>query len=290
MKIAIAHAAWMPERERTWQRLVDILHHGDPPGAHERRTFKSDTREHASIWARRLWEFAASHDEGTILLNDDVTVHPKLVDVVTAMAHAVPDTIFSLHCTSPVSPSFAEAGERWLRSYWATGPGIYLSPGAAKRLLAWVDSVPRSFIASTNEDNVIMHWAWHEQRPIWHCIPALVQHDTSTRSSLGYDNQPAWMRSSPVAWTAQEFASDPDIMTYVTDPAWWTPDGDPMIVECPWMVRERLAQVERFLYDRPDLCSFCHQNDGSVASQNTGAKICRVCLIKTVSAAMGGLG
>lgn len=278
MKIAIAHAAWMPERERTLDRLVTQL---SLDGLLDAETFLSTSREHASIWARRLWEYAG--DDAIVCLNDDVTVHPKFVHVIEAMTQAVPDQVISLHCTSPVAPSFAEAGERWLRSYWCTGPGYILPPGAAKRLLAWVDSVPRSFIASTNEDNVIMHWAWHEQRPIWHCIPALVQHDTSTRSSLGYDNQPAWMRSSPVAWDNVMQGWDLSV------PKLWEPDGDPMIVECPWMVRERLAQVERFLYDRPDLCSFCHQNDGTVASQNTGAKICRVCLIKTVSAAMGGL-
>lgn len=286
--IAIAHAKWMPERARTLARLQSQLP-GEP--AH---VFDSLVREHASTWAVRIWRWVAAlrEDEGCIILNDDVTVHPKLVDVVTAMATAVPDQLFALHCTSPVAPSFAEAGERWLRSYWMTGPGMYFPPGAAKRLLAWIETVPQSFVASVNEDNLIMHWAWHEQRPIWHCIPALVQHDTSTRSSLGYDNQPAWMRSSPVAWDA----SGNEVMrrTFesldITSPECWKPDGEPMLVECPWMVRERLAQVERFLYDRPDLCSFCHRNDGSVASQNTGAKICKVCLVKTVAAAMGGVG
>lgn len=245
--------------------------------------FNSKVREHASVWARRLWEHAG--DDAVVCLNDDVTVHPQFTKVLAALTQAVPDQIISLHCTSPVAPSFAEAGERWLRSYWLTGPGYVLPPGAAKRLLAWIDTLPKSFVSSINEDNLIMHWAWHEQRPIWHCIPALVQHDTSTRSSLGYDNQPAWMRSSPVAWTEYLAGTNPDLL----DPATWKPDGEPMLVECPWMVRERLAQVERFLYDRPDLCSFCHRNDGSVASQNTGAKICKVCLVKTVAAAMGGV-
>lgn len=280
MKIAIAHAAWLPERKATLARLRASL--GDMQRI---SLFQSPTREHASIWARRLWENAAEYsDEYTVCLNDDVTVHPKLFDVINAMTKAVPDQVISLHCTSPVAPSFAEAGERWLRAYWCTGPGYILPPGAAKRLLAWIETVPLSFVASVNEDNLIMHWAWHEQRPIWHCIPALVQHDTSTRSSLGYDNQPAWMRSSPVAWTEPRWG---EVDLHV--PEAWTPDGEPMLVECPWMIRERLAQVERFLYDRPDLCSFCHQNNGSVASQNTGAKICRVCLLKTVSAAMGGV-
>lgn len=279
VKIAIAHAAWMPERERTLARLCAAL-----PEMGIVTTFRSEKREHSSVWARRIWRWAAEHNEGTIILNDDVTVHPKLQQVVAAMAQAVPDQLFSLHCTSPVAPSFAEAGERWLRSYWATGPGIYLPPGAAKRLLAWIETIPQSFVASVNEDNLIMHWAWHEQRPIWHCIPALVQHDTSTRSSLGYDNQPAWMRSSPVPWTLPVFAG-PSLCT----PNYWLPDGDPMLVECPWMIRERLSQVERLLYDRPDLCSFCHRNEGRVASQDTGAKMCKVCLLKVVSAAMGGV-
>lgn len=289
MKIAIAHAAWMSERERTLARLMasilPLLHtDGD-----EVVSYASVTREHASIWARRLWNFAAKHDtEHTVCLNDDVTVHPQFTKVLAALTQAVPDQIISLHCTSPVAPSFAEAGERWLRSYWLTGPGYVLPPGAAKRLLAWIETVPRSFVSSVNEDNLIMHWAWHEQRPIWHCIPALVQHDTSTRSSLGYDNQPAWMRSSPVAWDSDAFKDCIDVPLHLT--AFWKPDGEPMLVECPWMVRERLAQVERFLYDRPDLCSFCHRNDGTVASQNTGAKICKVCLVKTVAAAMGGVG
>jgi hypothetical protein len=296
VKIAIAHAAWMPERGRTLKRLAESLHTTSEP--FNMLISRSEVREHASVWARRLWEYAG--DDAIVCLNDDVTVHPKFVQVIEALTQAVPDQIISLHCTSPVAPSFAEAGERWLRSYWCTGPGYILPPGAARRLLAWIDTIPQSFVASVNEDNLIMHWAWHEQRPIWHCIPALVQHDTSTRSSLGYDNQAAWMRSSPVAWDAEMFAQREQlpmgvradgriVMWGLTEPRFWLPDGEPMLVECPWMIRERLSQVERLLYDRPDLCSFCHRNDGRVASQDTGAKMCKVCLLKVVSAAMGGV-
>lgn len=306
MKIAIAHAAWMPERERTLARLESQLTW--PPCV-----CVSAVREHASVWARRLWDFASVwNDEHVVCLNDDVTVHPRFIEVIEALTKAVPDQVISLHCTSPVAPSFALAGERWLRSYWLTGPGYLFPPGAAKRLLTWIDTLPKSFVSSVNEDNLIMHWAWHEQRPIWHCIPALVQHDTSTASSLGYDNQPAWMRSSPVAWDAvcipkprklpegiepmdpSARERNPDRIVRgdtITDPLFWTleDDQEPMLVECPWMVRETLAKVERVLYAKPDLCSFCHRNDGRVRSQDTEAVMCGPCFVKVAGAFVGGV-
>jgi hypothetical protein len=263
VNIAIAHAAFLPERARTLDRLLTQL--GAPVAV-----LRSERREHASVWARRLWEFAG--DDAIVCLNDDVEVCPDFRDVVESMVRAVPDQVIALHTTSPAAPSLVAAGERWLRSYWLTGPGYILPASAARRLLAWIDASPRQLAASVNEDNLIMHWAWHEQRPIWHCLPALVKHDTGVPSSLGYDLHPG--RVTNVPWSNHPIPAD------------WTPAQKPVLVECPWMTRERLRETEMALTAEPQVCCFCFGAMG-VAASPTGACVCAQCIVKIVAALAG---
>lgn len=260
MKIAIAHAAWDAKRGPALERLARQV-----PDA---TIFASERREHASVWARRLWEWAG--DDAVCCLNDDVTVCPDFPDVIDALPH---HDIIALHTTAPAAPSLAMSGVRWLRSYWLTGPGYILGRGVARRLLAWADQVPRQLVASVNEDNLVMHFAWHEQKPIWHTIPALVDHDVSVPSTLGYDNHP--MRRTNVPWHALPSL---DLTT------WPVLDAYAPLVECPWMPTVRLAATERALVTEPALCAFCWGRVGEMQSPATGATICTACLLECMKA------
>lgn len=266
MKIAIgiAHAEFLPDRRASLARLLR-----QAPAAH---VSVSKEREHASVWAKRLWEWAAEQDaDATILLNDDVTIHPQLVEAVAAMAAAIPGETIALHTSVPVAQSLALIGERWLRCYWLTGPGYVLPRGGAQRLLDWSAAAPRSVVATVNEDAIGIHEAWSRQRPIWGAIPALVEHDVSVPSTLGYDNHV--LRKSCVPWTAPHFARAP-----VTDPAYWKPLGEPVLVENPWMTRDSMARIERLVRAGHSLCFMCLARPGTVGSSASDAMICLPCL------------
>ena len=271
MKIAvgIAHAEFLPERRNSLSRLLRQV-----PRAY---VSVSKEREHASVWAKRLWEWAAEQDaDATVLLNDDVTIHPQLVEAVQAMVTAVPGETIALHTSVPVAQSLALIGERWLRCYWLTGPGYVLPRGGARRLLDWSAAAPRSLVGTVNEDAIGIHEAWSRQRPIWSTIPALVEHDVSVPSTLGYDQHP--LRKSCVPWTATPFAEAP-----VTDPSYWNPLSEPVLVENPWMTRDSMARVERIVHQGNSLCFMCLTRPGAVGSSVSDAMICLGCLANCFS-------
>jgi hypothetical protein len=262
--IGIAHAEFLPDRRSSLDRLLAQV-----PGAH---VSVSEKREHASIWAKRLWEWAATEDaDATILLNDDVSVHPQLVEIVGAMVSAVPGETIALHTSVPVAPTLAAAGQRWLRCYWLTGPGYVLPRGGAQRLLDWAAAAPRNLVGTMNEDAIGNHEAWSRQKPIWNCLPALVDHDVSVASTLGYDSHP--LRRSCVPWTDPAFASG-----RLTHPDYWSPAGEPVFVDNPWMTREALARTERLVRFGNWLCCMCIERPGVVGSSTSDAMLCLPCV------------
>jgi hypothetical protein len=240
--IGIAHAAFLPERVESRRALLRVI--PVVPGVPVHVSMSTE-REHARVWARRLWQWAAEVDaESTILLNDDVSVAPELVDAVIAMTDALPGEIISLHTQLPAARSLAEAGQRWLRSYWCSGPGYVLPRGVARRLVEWLDACPTALAEHWNEDGYCQMLAWSQRRPIWHCIPGLVQHDVSVPSTLGYDNDP--LRTTCVPWTDPLFAG-----LDLRAPEMWRPDGPSTFVENPWMTTQQLVPLEH-QYDRGD--------------------------------------
>jgi hypothetical protein len=245
--VAIAHAAWDIRRAASLARIVQEVR-GDIV------TFRSEKREHASVWARRIWKWIAEEQHGydaVIVLNDDVTVAPKLREIVGAILEACrdpgaagytpadnPGTIICLHTTAPVSPSLAMCGERWLSACWLTGPGYVLTSSQAEQLVRFWDRCPNGFAESVNEDNIAMQWATSEAREMLHVIPALVEHDTSIPSTLGYDDHDG--RVPLVTWR------DVDTSTFA-DPETWK--RVPIVsTECTWFPRRVAEQIRKTLH------------------------------------------
>jgi hypothetical protein len=220
VKVLIAHAAWDPSRREHVARMLERI-----PGA---EVVASYEREHARVWARRLWTRAAERGGPVVCLNDDVDVCDDFLSVCESLVRAAPDRTIALHTTAPVAPSLAMCGERWLESYWVTGPGYIVHDYRA--LLAWLDEQPEWLFQSRNEDNVIMHYQWTIGMPVLHCIPAIVQHRTEIASTLGYDEHP--LRSTGL---------------FDAHPAPWPAPVSPLYVACPWMPERALAQVEAAL-------------------------------------------
>lgn len=260
MKILIVHAAWLDERKRTLARLLEQV-----PDA---TVLSSRRPEHASVWARRAWEWCEDAAEPVAVLNDDVIVCPSFSDVCDAMVAAAPGRALSLHTSVP--DAIRVVGSSWVRCYWLTGPGYILPSGIPTKLLDFWAALPRVF--GPNEDNVAIQWAWSEQIPFWSSIPAIVQHDTETKSTLGYDNHK--LRTSCVPWT--DFP-DADLSSV----AWWRRGVDaPPFVENPWARTDHLHAMRRAL-ETANPCTVCWTRVANVGHPS-GQKFCGPCLAQIV--------
>lgn len=270
----VAHAAWDARRRSPFNRLIDQL------GSVPCEAVPSLKPEHASVWAKRLWRCATDDERGAthfVFLNDDVQIPRNFLGACLAITDAVPDEVVSLHTTSPVA-SWALAP--WVRSYWLTGPGYIVPRARLLDLLAFAEAWAEPF-TRMNEDNLIMQWAWSEQRPIWHTIPALVDHDTSVPSTLGYDHHP--LRRTHIPW----HAAPADILERLEDPAWWRPRELTPVVACPWRSTDQLKAIQR-RNGAPPMCAFCEKTDGVFSeSHETGAAICRKCALRVFASAVG---
>jgi len=273
MRYLIAHCGWLPDRLRSLLRLEAQLD-GDRV-----EVFESLGREHASIWARRIYESAAEGGDHVCILNDDVILHESFREICEAIVTAVPDEPISLHNSLPGSVDVGKWGFPWARAYRYTGPAVILPPGAARSLLDYTYALPWSYISRTNEDNIAGLWAWDRQRPFWCAIPAPVTHDVGIPSSLGYDDHPN--RVPTVPW--ENF---PDAR--LTDPNYWRcPDGTPPpLVQNPWAPTSLLAYMRRVFRAGRQICAVCTVKEAEVGSKDIG--FCCGCVGELYAASVRG--
>lgn len=283
--VAIAHAAFLPERAKTLDRLCSQL---DGQGA-KFHISRSEKREHASVWAKRLWQYGAKCEEqgaeATVYLNDDVEISPNLIDAVDAML-TVPDIsrMVSLHAVHPSARSLADAGQRFLATYHLTGPGYVFQRGQSAAMLHALESAPGAYRTTHNEDELCIFEAHRRREPIWNSLPGLVKHDTGVPSSLGYDNHPG--RVCVVPWDAPEFEGHD-----VTYPGYWQEGGLPLFVPTHWTSEEALtmAEVDYTLGLGPYACWWCGKAKAQIRSEETGARLCLGCVQKHVNGVMGAV-
>jgi hypothetical protein len=263
VRICIAHASWLPERRETLARLLETV-----PDA---EVFRSKRREPACIWARRVWEWA--EDGGGIILNDDVQVHPEIGAVVEAMLQSVQGEALSLHPTMPVARDLADAGSRWMRCHWYTGPGVYLPARVATELLEWGDRIGWETCARLNEDNLAIYWAIAYGKPFWMPLPAPVAHNAEARSTMGYEHHP--FRSCTVPWTDYPEAK-------MTDPDFWRSSAPNTEIPNPWMPAPAFKGIATALLSGKGLCSMCLVAEPIIGSAN-GARLCASCIADCIN-------
>jgi hypothetical protein len=263
VRVVIAHCGWLPERKASLRRLL-----GQLPRICSDWVLTSDAKEHAAVWARRAWEWAARTNDHVVILNDDVILHPDFLKIVGAMIEAVPDECISLHTTAPAAIELQQQGHAWARCYHYTGPAVVLPPGAAASLLEYASALPWSFVSRINEDNLAIHWAWEKQRPFWCAIPAPVTHDTAIPSSLGYDAHP--YRTPTVPARAED--------VNLTDPARWAKHWDAPWMPNPWMSVDRMTYMRTVLKMGRHICSLCSELEGVVGDAKNGVMVCGRCL------------
>lgn len=276
VSVHIAHAAFLPERKATLERLLKQLaeqrgvSHGFEPRVH-----RSEKREHASVWATRVYRaIAAENPDAAIVLNDDVEVSPDLVASVRQMLRQPTSRMISLHASHPMARSLAEAGQRWFATYHLTGPGYVVRKGGARELLDWGAAAPKAWFEKVNEDNVAIQWGFRNREPIWNAIPALVKHDESVPSSLGYDQHAG--RVTKVAWDEEIFRG----IDLRDEHTWDPPRGGVPFLETHWTDTATLLteEIAISLGIAPMICWFCKDRPALIGSNKTGARICHVCV------------
>jgi hypothetical protein len=186
----IAHAEWSPERRRSLDRLIDSLGKGGVPSAH---IVASAQKEHAKIWARKLWMKVAADDaETAVCLNDDITVPEHFHEAIVALTQVVKRHPLSLHTQGSVDIlRAARDGARFVAFHCMTGPGYALRRGHAASLLEYWDTHAEELeYAPNNEDGIGARWSYANGILFVGTIPALVEHDVSVPSTLGYDKHP----------------------------------------------------------------------------------------------------
>jgi hypothetical protein len=266
MKVAIAHAQFVPERIASVQRLHAQLN--DPSSL---TTFVSVRREPCWEWTRRIWEYVAASSEPVVCLDDDVQVGPDFHAEVAAVSAAAPGELVSLHVQAPGAGAVEG---RWCRSYWLTGPAYLLPPHVARELLDFWDSLPWEVAARLNNDNVAIHHAWARQKPILTTLPALAMHDVTVPSSLGYDAHPfrvpSVQRKEGVDLTAP-----------------WPVPGDAVpVVENPWALPAALAKFRSSVRSPDGVCSVCMAGNAVIRFPgNVG--LCQPCAKQVTMAYLG---
>lgn len=251
---------WMPDRAASLSRLKDQL--GVLPT--EYREFRD--RESNRVWPYKLWRWGLSTGASHILqIQDDVVVSPNFWSALRAMVEAQPDKVIGLHSNHPLSVAQFRAGRRWYRDHWVTGPAYVFPRLLLAQFVDWCEANPDK-AASTNEDSLISHWCTTHKIDVWHPVPTITDHDVGVPSTYGNDSHHEYSmyRQPPVTWR------DATSLSAMEDPDYWrcTPESAPLLPG-----------------PGTQLCWFCLRGQGVITSQDSGARLCKVCLLR----AMGGI-
>ncbi len=180
---SIAHAAHRPEREAVYRRLrnslcAEYVHIESAPGK---------PRE----WSERQWRGGLALDTTHVCcLNDDVIICPDFIPTLERVIAAQPDSIIDLRQSHELAKEADKRGLRWITTNEGMLGQAYVLPSRVLRdFLDWRENalVPGALDA-LSEDRLINLYAMQHEGLIWHCVPALIDHDVSVPSLYGNEN------------------------------------------------------------------------------------------------------
>lgn len=147
--------------------------------------------------ASRIWGHVT---EPSIILQDDVLLHNRFGEAVRVIAGHVEagamDAVSLFVPPRKVMLEYWGRGCNFVESYkflWAQG--TILTPSFAAGLL---DFAPQ--VDSRHDDVIMSEYVVHSGRPVWTCLPSLVQHDLTIKSSIGTGTSCGGIRRETVAW------------------------------------------------------------------------------------------
>lgn len=218
--LALIHAAHIPERVPAFERLCKQLglsrqaglgwvveYAGEVEDAPVTGIRAITDKAPHWVWSEQAWRFLATSEETHgVVLQDDVTVGPGFWHQLNDAKVRRPNDIIALQCQAsiglpkdifgnpvPGALSAAErardAGLRWVSTCdGLLGSGYMMPRELYAELLEWREKVAEPRIVETpglGEDTLINVWAMATGRLIYHCVPALIDHDTTLASTWG---------------------------------------------------------------------------------------------------------
>ncbi len=143
-------------------------------------------------WSERQWLAATtlprfSQCTHALLLNDDLQLCPRFLDVLARVIEARPTHVVNLYNAHRVAGEAVKAGLAWLTSVDGLIGNAYVLPIQALRaFLDWRSSaLMPDTVETLSEDQILNLWCMSHDVLIWHTVPSLVDHDTSVPSCYG---------------------------------------------------------------------------------------------------------
>jgi hypothetical protein len=135
--------------------------------------------------ARALLEHGLSQDCTHVsLLEDDLILCDKFVQVSHAAVSAVPKEVVSFYCNTPVAPAAIGAGLSWVTRY--DGTGMYCAPKRVIRdFLKFMDLAYPKPLLEYGADAPMDFFCMATERLHWTPAVSLVEHDDALPSLLG---------------------------------------------------------------------------------------------------------
>ena len=217
VSLSIIHAAHMPERQRSLDRLLSQLAPSPPwllaTLIHRERELPRDPKTGFG-WASRAWAAAsrgpASGAEFHLFLNDDVLPSPTFWTSLQAILRWLPqNAALGLGTVDPIQRIERDAGKRYCHP-GIVGWGYGLWHHHIRKVSSTEMDLPDDHRSPHSHDEcpADCHW-WHEDAwlteflhdenvEIWHPIPSILDHDTTVLSA--YDNDHHKNRTAQVHW------------------------------------------------------------------------------------------
>lgn len=268
ISLACPHTPWIPARADSMQRLRDELGVQLGESLGEEVPYREFTeREPNHIWSLKMWEWMVDQDTTwCVTLQDDVQIADCFWTALERMLGALDEcdahvrgtggeraTVCGLSSVHPAQVELQRQGHRWYRtSAWLVGWAYAIRRETLRTFLEWRSAHPEYVVAMT-EDSLLNHFCTVSCTPVWHPIPATVDHDITLDSTYGNDAHV--LRKPFITWrdfTAGSLCS-PDF----------------------WRTGSNIAPM--LVVPSPKLCWACHRNRAEIGV-GPNLQLCGACV------------
>lgn len=198
VRLGISHAAFSPERQASFKRLLDQLDVG--------QFWEVDVEyDHLGTGSLRPWlallERAASSDATHfVFLPDDAILVPHFAEVLHDAIMQRPEHLLCFQSNHDRSPEAAAQGHAWYTTDEGfTAFGATMPIAWVREHLAWRKANLREGITVQGDEGVNL-WAMATGRKVWKSLPSLVDHDTTLPSLDGNDDHALVTARRPLVW------------------------------------------------------------------------------------------
>lgn len=226
--MSVTHAAHLPQRRHSFQRLLAALSDDDSLPAGELWHVESE-RAPAHVWSMNQWTWGAAAESADWIcfLQDDALPCERFLRVLSAaLASAKSDIVCLTHSGLLVDAlsSCRARGVHWMHSPdGLIGYGYAIRQSVLSTMLSWFEQwlVPGAREAIQGEDRHINLFAMATGIPIAHTLPALVDHDTSIDSTWDnpkhalIEDRPVYYDRAPGLVDATQWVTDAGAITRV---------------------------------------------------------------------------